>query len=101
MYCTGESDERISSRTSSVGMPRSITHTRRALPYWRSMRARKSRNVVFVLGVARHHVVGERQPLRRDHQRNDHLHAVRSFIARIAKTALILRSASKYVLVRS
>ena len=33
--------------TSSVGIPRSISHTRRARPYCRSIRARKSRSVVL------------------------------------------------------
>jgi hypothetical protein len=46
-YCTGGSLVRICSSVSSVGMPRSISQIRRALPYWRSMRARKSFNVVL------------------------------------------------------
>ena len=36
----------IEPSTSSVGPPRSISHTRRALPYCRSIRSRKPRNVV-------------------------------------------------------
>jgi hypothetical protein len=32
---------------SSVGTPRSISQTRRALPYCRSIRSRKPRNVVL------------------------------------------------------
>ena len=57
-------------------MPRSITQIRRALPYCRSIVARKSRSVVLSDGVARQHLVGERQTFRRHHQRDDHLHAV-------------------------
>jgi hypothetical protein len=44
-YCTGGSAARISASTASVGTPRSISHTRRALPYWASMPARKARSV--------------------------------------------------------
>jgi hypothetical protein len=38
---------RMISSTASVGIPRSITQMRRALPYWCSMRSRKSRSVVL------------------------------------------------------
>ncbi len=65
-------------------------HTRRALPYWRSMRARKSFSVVESARVARQHLVGERKTLRGHHQRNDHLHAVRAMIARVTVAALVL-----------
>ena len=64
-------------------------HTRRALPYWRSIRARKSFSVVQSARVARQHLVGERKALRRHHQRDDHLHAVGAMIARVAVAALV------------
>src|SRR5712671_4281125 len=38
---------RISVSTASVGMPRSITQVRPALPYWTSIRLRKSPSVVL------------------------------------------------------
>src|ERR1700747_270243 len=38
---------RISGSTASVGMPRSITQVRPALPYWTSIRLRKSPSVVL------------------------------------------------------
>src|SRR4051812_21786886 len=46
-YCTGGSLRRISASTSSVGMPRSITQTRRALPYCDSILLRKARKVLL------------------------------------------------------
>jgi hypothetical protein len=36
-YCNGGSLARISASTASVATPRSITHTRRALPYYVSI----------------------------------------------------------------
>lgn len=41
------SDARISASTFSVGMPRSITQVRLALPYWVSIRLMKARSVVL------------------------------------------------------
>src|SRR5271156_4489022 len=43
----GVCEARISARTSSVGMPRSITQVRLALPYCASILARKARSVVL------------------------------------------------------
>src|SRR6266446_808880 len=42
-----------------------------------------------VRGVARQHLVGQRQPLRGHHQGDDDLHAVRPVIARIAVASLV------------
>jgi len=44
---TGGSACRISASTSSVGMPRSITQMRSALPYWASILRKKARNVAL------------------------------------------------------
>ena len=41
-------------------------------------------------GIAGQDLVGQRQPLGRHHQRNDHLHAVRSVVARVAEATLVL-----------
>ena len=88
-YCTGGSEARIWARTSSVGMPRSISQMRWALPYCRSMRSRKSFERRLVGGVAGQHLIGQRQSFGRDDQRDDHLHAIGPMIARVAVTALV------------
>jgi hypothetical protein len=41
------------------------------------------------VGVASQRLVGQRQPFRRDDQRDDHLHAIGPMVARVAVTALI------------
>jgi len=43
----------------------------------------------FVRRVPRHHFVGQRKTFRRHHQRDDHLHAVRSFVPAVAITAFV------------
>ena len=42
----------------------------------------------LVRGIARQHLIGQRQTFRRHHQGNDHLHAVGPMIARVAEPAL-------------
>ena len=44
----------------------------------------------LVGGVAREHLVGERQALRSDHEGDDDLHAVAAFVAAVAETAGIV-----------
>ena len=44
----------------------------------------------LVRGVARQHLVGQRQTLGRDHQRDDHLHTVGPLVARIPEAAFVL-----------
>ena len=44
----------------------------------------------LVGGVARHHLVSERQALGRDHQGDDHLHTVAAPVARVTKLARIV-----------
>lgn len=41
-YRTGGCEARIRASVSSLGMPRSITQTRSAVPYWASILARKA-----------------------------------------------------------
>jgi len=41
-------------------------------------------------GIARQHLVGQRQALGGDHQRDDHLHAVAALVARVAEAAFVL-----------
>jgi hypothetical protein len=43
-----------------------------------------------VAGIAREHLVGERKTLRAHHQRNHHLHTIRTMVARVAMAALVL-----------
>ena len=43
----------------------------------------------LVGGVPRQHFVGQRKTLRRDDQRNDHLHAIKTFVPAVAKLALV------------
>ena len=43
----------------------------------------------LVGGVARHHLIGQRQAVGRHHQRDHHLHAVGPMIARIAEAPLV------------
>src|SRR6266850_1056933 len=42
-----------------------------------------------VTGVAGHHFIAQRKALRRDNQRNDHLHAIRTLVPTVAKLALV------------
>src|SRR5712692_5055168 len=54
--------------------------------------------------VTVHHFIGQRKPIRRDHQRNHQLQTIRSFIPAVATFGfpiLLHISPSKYVLVRS
>ena len=55
--------------------------------------------------VARQHLVGHRKALGRDDQGDDHLHAIRTLVPRVAELALVAfrerRVAFRYVLVRS
>ena len=88
-YCTGGSLPRISASTASVGMPRSITQTRRALPYCCSILREEHPQRRAVRGVAGQHLVGQRQAVRRDHQRDHHLRAVRPLVAAVAVAALV------------
>ena len=43
----------------------------------------------LVRGVAGHHLVGQGKTLRRDHQRDDHLHAIRALVPAVAIAALV------------
>ena len=70
-------------------MPRSITQTRLALPYWASILRSMSRNVVHVGGVAGQHLVGERKAFGRHDQRDHHLHAIAVLVANVAVAALV------------
>ena len=49
----------------------------------------KVRQRGLVAGVARHHLVGQRKPLRRHDQGNHHLHAVRTLVAAVTEPALV------------
>ena len=75
---------------SSVGMPRSITQIRCALPYCFSIFSRKSLSVVLSLVLPAHHFVGQRKTFRRDDQRDDHLHAVRALVPAVTKFSFVL-----------
>src|SRR5438105_4155173 len=69
-------------------MPRSITQTRCALPYWASI-LKEGAQCRLVGGVARQDLVGERKTIRRDDQRDDHLDAVAALVAAVAVAALV------------
>ena len=66
-----------------------MIQVRRALPYWFSIFCRKSRSVVLSAVLPRHHLVGQGKAFRRDHQGNDHLHAVAAFVAAVAEPPLV------------
>ncbi len=44
----------------------------------------------FVAGVARQHFVGQRKTLRRDHQRNHHLHTIRTLVPAVTKLPFVV-----------
>ena len=44
----------------------------------------------FVAGIAGQHFISQRITFRGDHQRNDHLHTVRSLVPPVAKPPLVL-----------
>src|SRR6201986_3034681 len=70
-------------------MPRSISQTRRALPYCSSILARNGRQGLVVLGVTGENLVGQRQAFRRDHQSDHHLRAIRPAVAAVAVPAFV------------
>ena len=70
-------------------MPRSITQMRSALPYWVSILSQEFPQRGLIHGVSRQHFIGQRKALRRHHQRDDHLHAVRALVAAVAIAALV------------
>src|SRR5450631_4843842 len=74
--------------TSSVGMPRSITHVRLALPYCFSILARNSFSVV--LSEVLPSMVGQWKTIRRDNQRDHDLHAIGTLVAAVAKLPLAI-----------
>src|SRR5208337_1252663 len=80
---------RISARTSSVGMPRSITQVLWALPYWASIFLRKSRNVVLSTGITSQYLIGQRKTFWCDNQCDDHLHAITSLVPTVPELALL------------
>ena len=63
---------------------------RSALPYCVLDLVEKLLERAVVFGVARQHFVGQRKTLRRDDQRDDHLHTVAALVAAVAKTPLVI-----------
>jgi hypothetical protein len=78
-YCTGGSHSRISASTVPVGMPRSITQTRHARPFCRSILAEHPQRRA-IRRVAGQYLVGQRQATRSDHQCDHHPRAVQRLV---------------------
>ena len=82
----------------SVGMPRSISQIRSAFPYRRSIWRRKSRSVRLSVVLPGEDLVGQREALGRDDQRDDHLHAVGPLVPAVAEAALVGRVVGRVAL---
>ena len=75
---------RMSASVACVGMPRSITHTRRrfAVEFFDLRQEFLQRG--FVGGIAGEHLIGQRQAVGGHHQGDHHLPAIRPAVARVA-----------------
>src|SRR5208283_584574 len=80
---------RISARTSSVGMPRSITQVLWALPYWAFDLFEEIPQRRLITGITSQYLIGRRKTFCCDNQCDDHLHAITSLVPTVPELALV------------